>query len=181
MKLIVRSIGILLFVFCLFSQDLFAADLRTKYFDVKVDSSVDLYQLVRKLAIFDTVSIDSSTSAESSVLLRTLSRELDKMYAEVSDILDIHMYKNTINLRIFPDRGPISKILAKNYSGNTSMPSFYDAQSKTIYISFSDLTVNMLGHEVAHAIISRYFVVPPSTKVQEILAGYVDFKIQKKR
>jgi hypothetical protein len=38
----------------------------------------------------------------------------------------------------------------------------------------------MLGHEIAHAIISSFFIVPPPEKIQEVLAGYVDYSLLKK-
>jgi hypothetical protein len=59
-------------------------------------------------------------------------------------------------------------------------PSFYFHEEKTIYISTEDLDLGMLAHEIAHAIISHYFVVPPSERVQEVLSGYVDFHFKKK-
>jgi len=57
--------------------------------------------------------------------------------------------------------------------------SFYVFDSNTIFISYQDLTLGMLGHEIAHAVISGYFVVPPPDKVQEVLAGYVEYSLRK--
>ena len=59
--------------------------------------------------------------------------------------------------------------------------SFYLYTNNTIYISFEDLTLEMLAHEIAHAVISRYFVVLPPAKVQEILCGYVEYILKKRK
>jgi hypothetical protein len=53
-------------------------------------------------------------------------------------------------------------------------------EGNTIYVSLKDVSLGMLAHEVAHAIISSYFVVAPPEKVQEVLAGYVEYSIRKK-
>jgi hypothetical protein len=37
----------------------------------------------------------------------------------------------------------------------------------------------VLGHEIAHAIMSHYFVVLPSEKIQEVLAGFVEYQLRK--
>ncbi len=37
----------------------------------------------------------------------------------------------------------------------------------------------LLGHEMGHVIISHYFVVPPSYRIQEVLTGYVEFQLRK--
>jgi len=34
-------------------------------------------------------------------------------------------------------------------------------------------------HEIAHAVISHYFIVPPPAKIQEVLAGYVEYDLRK--
>ena len=39
--------------------------------------------------------------------------------------------------------------------------------------------LKVLGHEIGHAVISHYFVVLPSVKVQEVLAVYVEYQLRK--
>ncbi|NQS99649.1 MAG: hypothetical protein HQ595_01075, partial [Candidatus Omnitrophica bacterium] len=61
---------------------------------------------------------------------------------------------------------------------NSNFP-FYIHSSKTIYVSAENFTTQALGHEIAHAVISHYFVVLPSVKTQEVLAGYVEYQLRK--
>ena len=86
-----------------------------------------------------------------------------------------YVYKG-VRRRYFMDK----LLTVMNFSHVYENEKFYFHDDKTIYISTEDLTLGMLGHEMAHAIISHYFVVPPPTKVQEVLSGYVDYSFQKK-
>ena len=49
----------------------------------------------------------------------------------------------------------------------------------TIYVDSENININIFGHELSHAIQSHYFVVPTSNKMQEILAGYVEYQLRK--
>jgi hypothetical protein len=51
---------------------------------------------------------------------------------------------------------------------------YYQYRTKEIHVSVHLVTDGVLAHEIAHAVIDRYFATPPSSKVQEILTQYVD-------
>jgi len=51
---------------------------------------------------------------------------------------------------------------------------YYDPRKGTIYVAVDYATDGVLAHEIAHAVINRYFASPPPSKVQEILTQYVD-------
>jgi len=59
------------------------------------------------------------------------------------------------------------------------MVSFYVNDISAIYISGENFRREILGHEIAHAIINHYFVVSPPIKVQEILAKYIEYQLRK--
>ena len=50
----------------------------------------------------------------------------------------------------------------------------YSHRTRTITLAIDCVTDGVLAHEMAHAVISAYFQVPPPEKAQEILAQYVD-------
>jgi hypothetical protein len=58
------------------------------------------------------------------------------------------------------------------------MVSFYVYDLNTIYVSAGSFKREVLGHEIAHAVISHYFVVQPPMKAQEVLAGYVEYQLR---
>jgi hypothetical protein len=51
---------------------------------------------------------------------------------------------------------------------------FYSHRSRTIAVSIDDITDRIFAHEIAHAVICAYFVTPPPSAMQEILAQHVD-------
>ena len=150
-----------------------------KYFSIYGYRGLDNNSLLTKVNYSYFGNMDTVLGGDGSGAKSALAGAIDGLYSEVSDILDIHIYSFHGKIMIVPDRSYISAI-AKSYLGmDFPERSFYLFGENTIYISFSDLTVGMLGHEIAHAIISHYFVVPPSAKVQEVLCGYVEYKLQK--
>ena len=48
----------------------------------------------------------------------------------------------------------------------------------TIYIDKSTATKYLIGHELAHALLMRYFLTPVSEVIMEVLAGYVEYKMR---
>lgn len=151
-----------------------------KYFSIYGYKGLDTDSLLKKLKYSYFSHIDSILGDETSGEKSFLEKTIDGLYLEVSDILDIHIYSFHGKIMIVPDKSYINAISKSYFEGDFPERAFYLLGKNTVYISFSDLTVGMLGHEIAHAIVSHYFVVPPSVKVQEVLCGYVEYKLQKK-
>jgi hypothetical protein len=168
-----------LFSFLIFPSVISAAELESKHFRIHIHEGIDNYQLLEKLRIkhflhLDVIPLKGSSNAESLI-----KDTLDEIYLEVSDVIDIHMDDLKINLRVFPNKDYLGEVLIQFYGKKMDLPSFYLYEKNTIYISNDDLKVGMLAHEIAHALISNYFTVPPPTKVQEILAGYAEYSLRK--
>ena len=153
-----------------------------KYFKVTVHQGVDKPELLKKLHADYFLQMGAAFSADRSNnadIDRLLARTLDAIYLDVSDILDIHMYDFSVDLEIFPDKGALANELQSYFGKRVDMPSYYFYDKNKIAISCADMTLGMLSHEIAHSIISHYFVVQPSAKVQEVLAGYVEYSVRK--
>jgi hypothetical protein len=174
-----RKIIIILAAFAFYSQAALAWELKTKYFHADIHNKVDSYRLLEKLNIKHFLHPETLSSSATNNVEGSLASVLDALYLEVSDILDIHMYDLEINLEIVPSKSYLSGRIRQYLKRDLNLPSFYLHDQKTVYISEEDLTVGMLAHEVAHAIVSHYFVVPPPHKIQEVLCGYVEYSIRK--
>ena len=176
----------LFFIFVLVSFSVFSQEenlslcAQGKYFSIYGYKGLDINSLLEKVDYPYFSHIDSILGEDGFQEKSCLAKAIDGLYLEVSDILDIHIYSFHGKIMIVPDKNYINAIFKSYFEGNFPERSFYLPEKNTVYISFSDLTVGMLGHEIAHAIISRYFVVSPPAKVQEVLAGYVEYKLQKK-
>jgi len=176
------TIGCLWFIFLLlFARAGFAQEKAVvgKYFTVYYDGCSPA-EVASKLDAeyflhIDVFSQKYTTGDFNSVIANLF----DSIYLEVCDILDIHSYNFKGTVRIFPDSSGIKDVLREYMADPPDMPSFYFQDKNTIYVAFPDMNLGMLSHEIAHAIISHYFVVDTPVKVQEVLAGYVEYSIRK--
>ncbi len=154
----------------------------SKYFSVYAYKNFNIESLLTKLNFDYFPHIRNLSGKETSRDLKTiLANTLDAMFLEVSDILDIHIYSFHGTIKLVPNQNSVNAVFKGFFGNEFPERSFYLHERNTIYISSADLTLGMLGHETAHAIISHYFVVPPPIKIQEVLAGYVEYNLRKSR
>jgi len=149
---------------------------KSKHFTVYGYPGLDVYEVLRSIN-FDGSLQGGSTS--NGGLKSLLAANLDALFEEVSDTLDMHVYSLKGYLYIVPDQKAVSEMFRKYFGKSFSERSFYIYENNLICISLPDMTLGMLGHEMSHAIISHYFGVVPPARMQEILAGYVEYKLRK--
>ena len=90
------------------------------------------------------------------------SYRIDRLIERVSMILDMYPENFHIEIHLRQDPLPQNKI------------AYFEYDTNAIYSSVDRVSDGVMAHELAHAIIVRYFPTPPPSKVQEILAQYVD-------
>ena len=90
------------------------------------------------------------------------SYRIDRLVDRVQNILD--MWPEHFQIAIFLHRGPLK----------VNETAFYEKATKTIHVSVDSVSDGVIAHEIAHASIAQYFSTPPPSKMQEILAQYVD-------
>lgn len=152
---------------------------KSKFFSIYADRDFDLDLLLDKINFNYFLHPDGLLKKSSRDKKEILATTLDTIFLEVSDILDIHIYSFQGRIEILVDQNAVSSVFKNFFAQDFTERSFYIPEKNAIYLSFADLTLGLLGHEIAHAIISRYFVVPPPAKVQEVLSGYVEYKLRK--
>jgi hypothetical protein len=110
-----------------------------------------------------------------------IARMADILYGLVGDMLDMHIYNFKGSIKICQDHAQLNNIYRNLFNKDllSYMVSFYVNDISTIYISGESFRREVLGHEIAHAIINHYFVVSPPMKVQEILAKYIEYQLHK--
>jgi hypothetical protein len=163
-----------------FAQDQGKQIAQGTYFRVYSEGVADAYSVLSKIDM-NYLVYSAGTGNGSDNVSDILAKTLDGLYLEVSDILDIHIYSFKGTVQILPDRASLNSLFKKTYGIDFTERSIYYFEKDTIFISLADMTVGMLGHEIAHAIISHYFVVPPPARVQEVLCGYVEYSLRKTR
>ena len=178
----ILSILIVIFVSSVFSfaqEEGLSILVKSEYFTLYSQRDIDTYSLLKKLNLDYFLHPDTLLKKDKQASTDILAKVLDSLYLEVSDILDIHIYSFHGTIKILPDQDSVNSMFKELFRYDFNERSFYVHEKNTIYISSSDLTLGMLGHEIAHAIISHYFVVPPPVKIQEVLAGYVEYSLRK--
>jgi hypothetical protein len=152
-----------------------ARKIDTQHFTVYFAPSIDLPELAQSFNI--RASDDVLTGRSSGAGLEGM---IDTLFSLACDILDMQLYSYHGTIKICPDQAKLDEIY--NTLFNKSLQSrkpFYVYDLDTIYISADSFTREILGHEMGHAIISHYFVVLPSVKIQEVLAAYVEYQLRK--
>lgn len=150
-----------------------------EYFSIYAPDEVDTQDILARLSYRHFLQVDSFLDTREDDPRSLLSKTLDALYLQASDVLGIHIYSFHGVLEIYPDKVALRIFFKDFLNRDLEERSYYLHETKTIYISYKDLTLGMLGHEIAHAIISNYFVVLPSMQVQEILSGYVEYSFRK--
>lgn len=182
------NICVIFFVCLLAANPLYAGDniaaaksVEGKYTAAYYAANVDTADLVRRLnpqpsdAIIAGLRPGRSASYEDE-----LANMLDALYGQVSDILDIHLYSPKVNIRICGDNNQLKAVYSQMFHGDLgARESFYVYDSNTVYVSEEGFKRGIVGHEMAHAIISHYFVVPAPVKIQEVLSMYVEYNLRR--
>lgn len=186
LKIIYR---IVLLLFLLKSSAVFAWDdgfgsskkINGKYFTIYYAPELELFPLLQELgsAPLDEFLVGKTKGKNSSE--QELAAILDALFLRVCDILDMPLYSFHGNIKICftcKELGGIYDNLFQN-DLKGERQAFYVHDLNTIYICGQNFRRSILGHEIGHAIISHYFVVQPPLKIQEVLAGYVEYQLRK--
>ena len=153
----------------------------TQKADIWVEDIADLQELTRRLET-------SGTEVPGQPDVSVLAIKIDGMLAEISRVLQkwplrpvklqIRLFKNGLQvqqqlqaLRRFPKRLVLA---GRVLSEQSPLESFYDPQSRTIYLSLTDFRLGILAHEMTHFILCESYPTWPGATFQESLAQYME-------
>ena len=146
-------------------------------FTFVLDPEVDVDKLagrisLRKIAGNQEIKLDESASSLSEAQ-KNLLRKFYVVFMRVQDILNMHPGKQIIlKIRVYHDSKTIKASLSRLI--HRDAPAYYNPSEKTLFISAKKVDEYILAHELAHVIISNYFLIEPPVQTQEILAIYCD-------
>jgi len=153
-----------------------------KYFTIYYSPEIDISKLTQQLNITTADKILAGKSVGKEISSEEpLASMVDILYSLVGDMVDMHIYSFKGSIKICQDQAKLNTIYKKLFGKDLAsyMVSFYVNDTNTIYISGENFRREVLGHEIAHAIINHYFVVSPPVKVQEILAKYTEYQLRR--
>jgi len=147
-----------------------------KHFTVYYSPKLDLFSLARKLNVrASDRMLAGKYAAGEGVWLTDM---LDTLFIQVCDILDMQLYSFRGTIKICKDAKQLNDIYYNFFQKDIKTRSFYAYSLNTIYTSADNFSREIIGHEIAHAVISHYFVVLPSVRIQEVLAMYVEYQLR---
>lgn len=156
-----------------------AGKIESEYFTVSYASGVSLPELNRQIDFNISNKILAGNSSEMLFSAEAeLVEGLDSLFKQICDILDMRIYSFHGNIKICRDYAQLNMIYRDFLNKSLGTRSFYVYSLNTIYTSADNFKLGIIGHEMAHVIISHYFPVLPSTKVQEVLAMYVEYQLK---
>ena len=100
--------------------------------------------------------------------------EIDQLIGRVQEILDMRPEGLHFTIEIFNTPEEVQAVYLKEYGSKVDFIAFYSPRSETVYVATKKLRRTVIAHEIAHAIIDRYFDKAPPVKVHELLAQYVE-------
>jgi len=156
-----------------------AQNIESKYFSVSLAPEISPQELDRKL----NINVSEKVITEEKLRRNSVSlpNSLDVLFLRISDILDMHLYNFKGTIKVCRDYTQLNSVFNNLYGkGLGGRFSFYIPETNSIYTCNEYFKKEILGHEIAHAIISGYFVVNPPPKISEILSGYVEYQLRKK-
>jgi len=125
---------------------------KTRYADIKYVNDKALGDFLWRIGGKGVDFNDDPALAKSRV---------DRIIDRVMDVLDMH--PRNFRIKVF--------VYSKYEDGRTA---FYAHKKGSITVYADRVTDGIFAHEIAHAVICRFFTKPPPKKIQEILAQYVD-------
>jgi len=126
--------------------------LKTHYADISYGNDNALREFIFKVSGKKVIFPGDFAMAKSRI---------DKFVDRVQSILDMK-----------PADFRVKIVLKGNYAEGDI--AYYKHSENSITVYTGQVTDGIFAHELAHAIVCKYFATPPPRKVQEIMAQYVD-------
>ena len=115
-----------------------------------------------------------SPKIKTKSISEKVKRKFDIIFKKAEDILNMYPRGIKVKINIYLNKKQLDKAYHKLFKQKNRAISFYVYKTNTIYTSVQHISEGVLAHEMGHCIIDHYFVILPPSKVQEILAIYVD-------
>lgn len=105
-------------------------------------------------------------------LIKKIGMPIDELVERAEIALDMFPDKLHINIVITGSAKEVQEFYKQKYSKDCDYIAFISLGSMTIYLSIKDVTLDVLSHELGHAIAELYFTERPPYKIHELLAQY---------
>ncbi len=108
-----------------------------------------------------------------------ISARLQFLLSRVEDILGMRPLIPSIDIKTLRNREDLRARCRQLMGGQADYKSFYVHSLSTIFASEKDIVDSIIAHEMAHAVMDHYFMVPPPSMAAELLAIHVDEHLER--
>jgi hypothetical protein len=158
--------GLFLLLWCSSAS---AGELKTHYASIEYGQQAEMMKFGAKVA--DGAGTGGKGHA---AVCEEFAHLFDNRVEKVETVLHLFPEDLQFSVVLVASADDVQKIYKDRYGGDVHYVAFYAPDKKTIYISVADARPGILVHELTHAILDQYFLIPPSAVVQEILAEFVE-------
>ncbi len=103
-----------------------------------------------------------------------LAARLEIILLRVKQILGMDPKGFSVKIWVFKTRQDLDNEYTRMFNSPSRLKSFYVHKVKGIFSNEQDFLDSVIAHELGHAVIDHYFLVPPPPAMAELMACYVD-------
>ena len=141
----------------------------TRYAAISYAEAKDLYTFTRNIG--SGMSFLWESPEHNPLLAKT---QVDKIVETICSLLDMYPPTLRFGITLYRTQAEVSAEYWSLGMTGAAPIAFYAHRTRNIAVAVNSITNGILAHEIAHAVISAYFVTPPPPRMQEILAQYMD-------
>lgn len=105
----------------------------------------------------------------------------DEVLAKIDTILEkaetvLDMFPNNLHIRVvlLDSADDVARIYKEKYGKDANHIAYYSLSEDTIYLSVDNARLEVLAHEMGHAIVDHYFDVRPPYTIHELMAQFTE-------
>lgn len=167
---------ILLFCLLLLPGMVYAAEIKSRYVTVQFTSRELLGEFNESLQLGRKLNSYAKKRPVVTVEDEVLAK-VDTVVEQAETILEMFPDKLHIRIVLLADQDEVSRVFMQKYNKKVNYLAFYSLSEDTIYLSVDDVNLSILAHEIAHAIVDHYFDVRPPYNIHELMAQFVEKRI----
>ena len=156
----------------------FSRHVKSRYFTIYLKDGVDTDRLAMRIAVpagLQTVIRSSTQSYAGS----RFEDQVDLLYLAVSELLETKLKQFQSSMKVGENAEGLTAVSESLFGRPIKSGGFYVVALDCLYVDSENISLYVLGHEMAHAVMTKYFVVPPPERIQEVMAGYVEYELRK--
>ena len=158
------------------SEGALSQSIETKHATIRYESLKDLKKLDAKLDYspgeWSLGKLFSASGPEGPIA--SIKKKVDALFERAQEILGMRGKVKKVVIHVYTIQRRLHDAYYRIARKPCRIRAWYIYRTNSIYINVNDVHEGMLAHEMAHAIIDHYLMVPPPRTTAEILARYVD-------